>query len=60
MSSRANATDKTVPVAFRIRESDRLMLTGIQKRVGHRDLSETLREAVLEYLDRYTARRPAA
>lgn len=56
MASSENTTDRLVPVAFRIRESRRLMLEVIRKRDGHADLSETLRHASDEYLDRHLLR----
>ena len=60
MSSSANATDRFIPMAFRHRESRRLMLEVIQKREGHSDLSETIRDAVDEYIDRHLLRRETA
>jgi hypothetical protein len=57
MTRSANATtDRFVPMAFRHLESRRLMLEVIQKREGHGDLSQTIRDAVDEYIDRHLLR----
>lgn len=56
MAITANTTDKMVPMAFRHRESRRMMLEVIRRRDGHTDLSETIREAVDEYIDRHLLR----
>lgn len=52
----ARTRDTSTTVAFRIPRSRRLMLEAIQHESGHADLSETLREAVDNYIDAYLRR----
>ena len=47
-----NTNDRNVAMAFRHKESTRMLLRAIQKRKGHDDLSDTLREAVEQYIER--------
>lgn len=60
MTSPAKTTDKWVAMAFRHRESRRMMLDVIRKRDGHADLSATIRAAVDEYIDRHLLRQDIA
>jgi hypothetical protein len=48
----AHTTDRSTTAAFRMRESTKMILRSIQKRRGHPDLSDTLREAVDQYIQR--------
>lgn len=48
-----NATEKAAPVAFRLPHERRTMLVVIGKERRHADLSETLRDAVDEYIASY-------
>lgn len=52
MPRTSEAKEPTVPVAFRVAVSDKKKLREIRKRKRHGDLSETLREAVGQYLER--------
>ena len=45
--------DKIETVAFRTDRSTKLRLEAVQHERGHVFVSETLREAVLEYIDRH-------
>ncbi len=56
MTRHASTTDKLVTMAFRHRESRRMMLEVVRKKSGHADLSVTLRAAVDEYIDRHLLR----
>ena len=55
----ATTASKTTPrklattVAFRLRKSHRAVLESIQSEKGHAQLSDTLREAVDEYIARH-------
>ena len=48
--------DKVATVAFRTDQSTKLRLEAIQLDRGHSFVSETLREAVLEYIARHPMR----
>ena len=53
----ANATDRKIPVAFRLEKSQIMLLKAIGQREGHVDLTDTLRRAAAEYIESHLYRR---